>query len=142
MSRCLASSGQHLVDGEESPGSSSGSSRMMPPPLLKRIIGMATAPFPWPTDQPQVWSQWLPHSPDLNPPDFYLWGYLKDRVYGNNPQTIPDLKAAITAVIRAIPREECGRVSRTLPAGSKCAFSAGELIWSTFFERQWNKEFL
>jgi len=46
----------------------------------------------------------------LNPPDFYLWGYLKDRVYGNNPQTILDLKAAITSTIRAIPREECGRV--------------------------------
>ena len=50
--------------------------------------------------------QWSPHSPDLNPLDFYLWGYLKDRVYGNNPQTIPDLKAAI----RVIPREECRRV--------------------------------
>jgi len=49
--------------------------------------------------------QWSPHSLDLNPPDFYLWGYLKDRVYVNNPQTIPDLKAAITAAIRAIPRE-------------------------------------
>jgi len=54
--------------------------------------------------------QWSPHSPDLNPPDFDMWEYLKDRVYGNNPQTIPDLKAAITAAIRAIPREECGRV--------------------------------
>lgn len=54
--------------------------------------------------------EWSPHSPDLNAPDFYLWGYLKDRVYGNNPQTIPDLKAAITAAIRAIPREECRRV--------------------------------
>ena len=54
--------------------------------------------------------QWSLHSSDLNPPDFYLWGYLKDRVYGNNPQTIPDLKAAITAAIRVIPREECGRV--------------------------------
>jgi len=31
-------------------------------------------------------------------------------VYGNNPQTIPDLKAAITEAIREIPREECGRV--------------------------------
>jgi len=50
--------------------------------------------------------QWLPHSPDLNPLDFYMWEYFKDRVYGNNPQTIPDQKAAI----RAIPREECGRV--------------------------------
>ena len=36
--------------------------------------------------------------------------YLKDRVYEDNPQTIPALKAAITAAIRAIPREECGRV--------------------------------
>jgi len=35
-----------------------------------------------------------------------MWVYLKDRVYGNNPQTIHDLKAAV----RAIPREECGRV--------------------------------
>ena len=41
---------------------------------------------------------------------FYLWGYLKNRVYGNNPQTILDLKAAIRAAIRAIRREECGRV--------------------------------
>ena len=32
MSRCLASSGQHLVDGEGSSESSSGSSRMVPPP--------------------------------------------------------------------------------------------------------------
>ena len=32
MSRCLASSGQNLVDGEGSSGSSSGSSRMVPPP--------------------------------------------------------------------------------------------------------------
>jgi len=46
----------------------------------------------------------------LVPPDFYLCGYLKDRVYGNNPQTIPDLKTAITAAIRAIPREESGSV--------------------------------
>ena len=36
--------------------------------------------------------------------------YLKDRVYEDNLQTIPALKAAITAAIRAIPKEECGRV--------------------------------
>jgi len=46
----------------------------------------------------------------LEPPRFYLWGYLKDMVYGNNPQTIADLQASITAAVRAIPREECGRV--------------------------------
>jgi len=39
--------------------------------------------------------------------DFYLWGYLKDNAYQNNPQTIAELKAAIAAKIREIPREEC-----------------------------------
>jgi len=58
--------------------------------------------------------QWSPHSPELNPPDFDMWGYLKDRVYGNNTLTIPDLKAAITAAIRAIPREECERIQMFL----------------------------
>ena len=53
--RCLANSGQHLVDEEGSSWTSSGSSRMVSPPHLKRIIGMATVAFPWPTDQPQVW---------------------------------------------------------------------------------------
>jgi hypothetical protein len=54
--------------------------------------------------------EWAAHSPDLNPPYFYLWGYLKDNVYENNPQTIGELKAAITAMIREIPKEECVRV--------------------------------
>jgi hypothetical protein len=45
----------------------------------------------------------LDDSPDLNPPDFYLWGYLKDNVYENNPQTIGELKAAITTKFREIP---------------------------------------
>jgi len=33
-----------------------------------------------------------------------MWGYFKDRMYGSILQAIPDLKAAITAAIRAIPR--------------------------------------
>ena len=49
-------------------------------------------------------------SPDLNPPDFYLWGYLKDNVYHDNPHTIPELKTAITTKIRTISGEECVRV--------------------------------
>ena len=32
--------------------------------------------------------EWSPHSPGLNPPDVFLWGYLKDHVYENNPKTI------------------------------------------------------
>ena len=55
-------------------------------------------------------TEWSPHSPDLSPPDFYLWGLLKDRVYQNNPKTIAEWKLAITQNICAIKREECARV--------------------------------
>ena len=75
-----------------------------------------------------------PHSPDFNPLDVYMWEYLKDRVYGNSPQSTPDLKEAITAAIRA--REKCEGSARILPAESNGACSAGELIWSTFLEHQ------
>ena len=43
---------------------------------------------------------WPPRSPDLTPPDFYLWGHLKARVYRNNPRTIEDLKNVISNDIR------------------------------------------
>ena len=53
---------------------------------------------------------WPPHSPDLNPPDFYLWGYLKDHVYANRPTTLDELKDSIVREIRAISQETCVRV--------------------------------
>lgn len=42
----------------------------------------------------------------LNATIFYLWGYLKDKVCQNNPPKIGELKAAIRAKIRDIPKEE------------------------------------
>ena len=33
---------------------------------------------------------WPPYSLDLNSCDYFLWGYLKERIYQNNPQTLPD----------------------------------------------------
>ena len=36
--------------------------------------------------------EWSQDSPDLNPPDFYLWGFLKNHVYQNNLQTIAELQ--------------------------------------------------
>ena len=37
-----------------------------------------------------------PHSSDMSPPDFYLWGFLKDNVHKDNPKTIAALKMEIT----------------------------------------------
>lgn len=55
-------------------------------------------------------NEWAPHSPDMSPPDFYLWGFLKDNVYTDNPNTVAALKREITKKIRAITQEECKRV--------------------------------
>ena len=57
------------------------------------------------TDNP-----WLAHPPDLSPPDFFLWGHLKERVYHNYPQTIDALKENISCEIRRIPCEMLDRV--------------------------------
>ena len=105
MSRCLASSGQHLVDGEGSSGSSSGSSRMVPPHSSNESLAWLQQRFPDRLISRRGDPQWSPHSTDLKPPDFYL----RDTLRTGYPQTISDLKAAITAAIRAIPREGCGR---------------------------------
>ena len=51
--------------------------------------------------------EWPPYSPDLSPPDFYLWGFLKDRVYTTKPRTISELKENIRGEIRKIPSSVC-----------------------------------
>lgn len=54
--------------------------------------------------------QWPSHSPDLSPGDYFLWGYMKGKVYEDNPQTIEALKTIIRREIRGIPQEMCPRV--------------------------------
>ena len=52
-------------------------------------------------------------SPDLNPLDFFLWGYLKDRVYGNKPEDLQALKTNIVQECGAISAHESWKVSRS-----------------------------
>ena len=47
---------------------------------------------------------WPPQSPDLNPYDFYLWGYLKSVVYNPLPKTFDDLKVNLVREIKKIPK--------------------------------------
>ncbi|CAI6356266.1 unnamed protein product [Macrosiphum euphorbiae] len=48
---------------------------------------------------------WPPRSPDLSICDFFLWGYLKSKVYINKLRTIDDLKNSIRQEIEAVPNE-------------------------------------
>ncbi|GFT57257.1 DUF4817 domain-containing protein [Trichonephila clavipes] len=45
---------------------------------------------------------WPPRSPDLTPADFWLWGYLKSRVYISGPSSLSELKDAIRREVSSI----------------------------------------
>jgi hypothetical protein len=49
-------------------------------------------------------------SSDLTPCDFFMWDYVKSKVYVNNPRTIQQLKAEILCVIVDITPDICERV--------------------------------
>jgi len=68
---------------------------------------------------------WPAYSPDLNPCDFYLWGYLKDKVYQTNPKTIEDLEAAIHRETEAISVETLAKVIENFQLRLRHIIAAG-----------------
>ncbi|GFW06490.1 DUF4817 domain-containing protein [Trichonephila clavipes] len=86
-----------------------------------------------------------PRSPDLTPADFWLWGYLKSRVYLSGPSSLLELKDAIrrevssihpdmlhSAVAGFVTRLECllpcggGHVEHILDEVEKLAYQLNE----------------
>lgn len=59
---------------------------------------------------------WPPSSPDITPMDFFLWGYLKSKVYETNPATISALKENIVREVHGIPASLLQRVARNTEA--------------------------
>ncbi len=57
---------------------------------------------------------WPPYSPDLNPCDYFLWGFLKDRVFSENIGNISLLKERIKQVFTEISEEICKKVVNNL----------------------------
>jgi len=50
---------------------------------------------------------WPPNSPDLNPLDYHVWGWMLDKSNRLNPQpkNIPELKTALLVIWDELPRE-------------------------------------
>ena len=46
--------------------------------------------------------EWSPRSPDLTPCDFFLWGYLKSKVYTSPPVDLADLQNRISNKVDAL----------------------------------------
>ncbi|GBN77201.1 hypothetical protein AVEN_220545-1 [Araneus ventricosus] len=67
---------------------------------------------------------WPPRLPDLNPLDFFLWGYIKQRVYATPPPTlqehrnrIMDACASVSpAMLHNVQREVQSRVQMCIVA--------------------------
>lgn len=67
-----------------------------------RWIGRG-GPFPWP-----------PRSPDLTPLDYFLWGYVKSKVYETEPLNLQDLEDRIRNAFATITPEMLQNVRRSL----------------------------
>lgn len=79
---------------------------------------------------------WPPRSPDLSPCDFFLWGYLKNKVYINKPRTVVELKDAIERDIRAIPRNMVERVMTNFAQRvDECAKKEGQHLKDIIFHK-------
>jgi hypothetical protein len=48
---------------------------------------------------------WPPRSPDLSSCDFFLWGYVKGRVYTHQPRNLNELKDAIRQEVLTIDQQ-------------------------------------
>ncbi|KAK2952756.1 putative Histone-lysine N-methyltransferase SETMAR [Blattamonas nauphoetae] len=60
--------------------------------------------------------EWPARSPDMTPCDFFLWGHLFDKVYAHSPDTLDQLKDAITVEMGRIPIEICQNAVRSFAA--------------------------
>ena len=79
----------------------------MAPCFSNRTLEYLRHNFPWDRlISRQIDNSWPSYSQDLNPPDYFQRGYLKDRVCENNPQSREDI---IRKEIRRIAQEMLNR---------------------------------
>ena len=48
--------------------------------------------------------EWPSNSPDLNPLDYFLWGYVKQKVYIASHNTLEELSAAVNEALETVPQ--------------------------------------
>lgn len=82
--------------------------------------------------------QWLPNSPDCSPCDYFLWGYLKNRLKNYKLNTIDELKKALNREYQKVPQEMIDNAMRAWPKRCRRIYYArGRHIEKTsFYYRQ------
>lgn len=67
--------------------------------------------------------EWAPHSPDLNPLDFWFWGAAKGKVYASRPQTLEDLKQNVADYATEITNDTWQKVGQNFCIRVKACFN-------------------
>ena len=57
---------------------------------------------------------WPPRSPDITPLDFFLWGYVRDKVFSTPVPDITNLKARITDAFATVTEHMLGNTWREI----------------------------
>lgn len=69
---------------------------------------------------------WPARSPDLNPLDYFLWGFLQNRLYRDIPDDINELQENLIREIRAIPARTIQRaILKIRRLAAKCIEAEG-----------------
>ena len=70
--------------------------------------------------------EWSPYSPDLNPYDFFLWGYMEDHCYSKNPTTTEELMKAIRKTVNSISVEILSKILYSFRKRIDCCSSGND----------------
>jgi len=77
---------------------------------------------------------WPARSPDLSSCDYFLWGYLKSRVFISKPRSIAEIKHSIKVEIAVIPEQMTRRVMENLGVRLKqCLRNGGRHLSDILF---------
>ena len=72
---------------------------------------------------------WPPRSCNLTPLDFFLWGYVKNKVYADVPRSIKEIKEKIRVVIDEIEPQMCENLMKNfMKRAWSCKRSRGRRI--------------
>ena len=69
--------------------------------------------------------RWPARFPDLTPCDFFLWGFIKFKVYGTSPNGIPQLKERITAAFGKVTVQMRQKTMQQYRDGLETVFETG-----------------
>jgi len=80
-------------------------------------------------------SEWLARSPDLNACDFFLWGYLKSKLYKKDRRTTVDLKQNTMDEVAPISHSMLQQVMQKFQQHLRECVDKGHHLTDTIFRK-------